>query len=393
MIADPARTFPRRYDLDWLRIIAFGVLIFYHVGMFYVSWGWHVKSVYASPAAEPFMSIVNPWRLALIFFISGVAIRFATDKAGSIARFAGTRIARLGMPILFGVCVLVMPQAYYQLRQSGEFSGSIVDFYPDYIALEQTFSTVTPTWNHLWYLVYVLMYILITLPFLPWLRQIAASAAWRRITSSPFLVAAVVILPFVAVEIWLTPRFPTTHALVGDWANHAHRFMVFLIGFLVAKDAGYWRTINKLTGPAVALAVGSWLFLANGSGIAARAGDFLSGTTLRVVFSYAAILYAWSCMLILFGIGQRFLNRPSPLLRYLTSAIFCYYVLHQTITVVAGYYLTGLRLGVGPEFLLLAVTTVAGCAIGYEIARRVPVLGLLVGVRQVSGFEKAGNHP
>ena len=25
----------RRYDLDWLRIIAFGLLIFYHVGMFY----------------------------------------------------------------------------------------------------------------------------------------------------------------------------------------------------------------------------------------------------------------------------------------------------------------------------------------------------------------------
>ena len=32
----------RRYDLDWLRIIAFGLLILYHVGMFYVTWGWHV---------------------------------------------------------------------------------------------------------------------------------------------------------------------------------------------------------------------------------------------------------------------------------------------------------------------------------------------------------------
>ncbi len=37
----------RRYDLDWLRVIAFLILIFYHTGMFYVTWGWHVKSVHA----------------------------------------------------------------------------------------------------------------------------------------------------------------------------------------------------------------------------------------------------------------------------------------------------------------------------------------------------------
>jgi hypothetical protein len=34
----------RRVDLDWVRIGAFGLLIFYHVGMLYVSWGFHIKS-------------------------------------------------------------------------------------------------------------------------------------------------------------------------------------------------------------------------------------------------------------------------------------------------------------------------------------------------------------
>ncbi|MET3906844.1 peptidoglycan/LPS O-acetylase OafA/YrhL [Bradyrhizobium sp. S3.3.6] len=29
----------RRIDLDWVRILAFGLLIFYHVGMLCVSWG------------------------------------------------------------------------------------------------------------------------------------------------------------------------------------------------------------------------------------------------------------------------------------------------------------------------------------------------------------------
>lgn len=379
---------PRRYDLDWLRIIAFGLLILYHVGMFYVTWGWHVKSEYASSAAEPFMRIVNPWRLALIFFISGVAIRFATDKAGSLGRFAGSRLARLGLPLLFGVYVLVMPQAYFQVRQSGEFAGSIADFYPDYVALEQAFSMITPTWNHLWYLVYVLVYILLVLPFLPLLKRFAASRVWSALTSSRVAVAVVLILPFVVFETWLVPRYPTTHALVDDWANHAHRLSIFLIGFLVAKDAGFWRTVRSLTFIATGLAVGAWFFLSNGSDIAAWARQYVSGTPLRFVFSYVMVIYAWSCMLILFGLGQRFLNRESPLLRYMTSAIFCYYVLHQTITVVAGYYLTQLQIGVVPEAIALTAITIGGCAVGYEIARRVPYVGILVGVRQSSGFSR-----
>lgn len=43
----------RRYDLDWLRIIAFGLLIFYHIGMFYVSWDFHVKSIHTAPSWSP----------------------------------------------------------------------------------------------------------------------------------------------------------------------------------------------------------------------------------------------------------------------------------------------------------------------------------------------------
>ena len=34
----------RRYDLDWLRVGVFALLIFYHVGMFFVPWGWHIKN-------------------------------------------------------------------------------------------------------------------------------------------------------------------------------------------------------------------------------------------------------------------------------------------------------------------------------------------------------------
>lgn len=379
----------RRYDLDWLRIIAFGLLIFYHVGMFYVTWGWHVKSVYAAPTVEPLMSVVNPWRLALLFFISGVAIRFATDKAESPGRFARSRVVRLGLPLMFGIYFWVMLQAYYQVRQSGEFTGSVFAFYPDYVALEQSFSTITPTWNHLWYLAYLLVYILVTIAILPWLQRIPESSAWQALTKRPLIVVFVLILPFAINEAWLSPIFPTTHELINDWAHHAHRFMIFLVGYFVAKDASFWRSVDKVWKFTPVLAIATWLILQNGQDIADWSHEYLSDSELRFIFSYVATLYSWACILTLLGFAQRFLNRESSQLRYLTGAIFCYYVLHQTITIIAGYYLTNYQLGVSVESLLVLAITVAGCALGYEIIRRVPGIRVLFGVHNVSGYRSS----
>ena len=111
---------------------------------------------------------------------------------------------------------------------------------------------------------------------------------------------------------------------------------------------------------------------------------------LRFLFSYIMIIYAWSCMLTLLGFGQRFLNRESPLLRYLTGAIFCYYVLHQTITVIAGYYLTEYQFGFVAESIVVLGVTVAGCVVGYELIRRIPYVGILFGVHRVSGYHPRG---
>lgn len=107
----------RRYDLDWLRIIAFGLLIFYHVGMFYVTWDFHVKSSRASDAIEPLMMLTNPWRLTLLFLISGAATRFMADKMKPGA-LTWARMGRLWPPLLLAVFVIVPPQSYYEIVEA-----------------------------------------------------------------------------------------------------------------------------------------------------------------------------------------------------------------------------------------------------------------------------------
>ena len=43
-----------------MRILAFGLLIFYHVGMPYASWGFHIKSVHRLTWLEPLMLFLKP---------------------------------------------------------------------------------------------------------------------------------------------------------------------------------------------------------------------------------------------------------------------------------------------------------------------------------------------
>src|SRR5690625_7675547 len=104
----------RRHDIDALRVFAFGILILYHVGMFYVAdWHWHVKSAYLSEALQWWMLLVNPWRMALIFLISGVAVHFMwRNVPASLVGLLRTR--RLLVPLLFGVGVVVATQACRQ---------------------------------------------------------------------------------------------------------------------------------------------------------------------------------------------------------------------------------------------------------------------------------------
>src|SRR5688572_4978183 len=175
----------RRYDLDWLRIAAFGLLILYHCGMFYVSWDWHVKSSRASEAIEPLMLLVNPWRLTLLFLISGAATRFMADKL-SPGALTWSRMGRLWPPLLLAVFVIVPPQAYYEIAEAiqalpthlaTQYPLTLDSFYFKYVTASGNWCDddgclTTPTYNHMWFVAYLILYTLALIPLLPLLRRI-----------------------------------------------------------------------------------------------------------------------------------------------------------------------------------------------------------------------------
>lgn len=378
--AAPSAAHARRYDLDWLRVIAFGLLIFYHIGMAYVPWEWHVKSPHGSDAWRLPMLMVNPWRLALLFFISGVAIRFAAEKMGGW-RFVRSRMLRIGLPIVFGMAIVVMPQSYFELLRYDEIERGIIDFWPRYLSLEQSFSMTTPTWNHLWYIVYLLVYVLILTPLLPACRWIADSSAFEALAQRPLGLLFGFALPFIGYEYVLSERFPTTHALFGDWNTHAVSLTMTIIGGVAGKSEAFWSGVRRGLPVFVTAVVvlGVWRML----GETAQDGDVPEWLLPAAAATWPAmgVLYAWSVILSLLALAQRFLDRPSAALRYLTGAVFCYYIVHQTIIVALVALLGRGEMSGSVELTLVVLSTIGGCALSYELARQVPGLRIALGIK------------
>ncbi len=370
----------RRYDLDWLRVIAFGFLIFYHIGMFYVTWGWHVKSPHAGPWLEPAMALINPWRLPLLFLISGSALRFAIDKS-RLTQFVPRRCMRLFVPIVFGMLVICAPQAYFELYSKGETGSDFWAFYGQYLDFDMEFSILTPTWNHLWYLVYILAYTLAVVALLPLLRWLDGPAealfSWLGRGALGWRLLLVPVLPFLCYAWLLAPRFPSTHAFYNDWANHAELFSIVLIGWFAAKSPALWGAVQRHLGPAIVLALGLLLVLAavrlTWGAVRADQGLATLMTLLRTVFMWAAIVA-------MLGLAQRYLNCDGPVLRFLTEAVFPYYILHQTLIVAVGFWVGGLLLPVWQEAGIITVATVVGCVVLTEAIKRLPPLRPLFGL-------------
>ncbi|MDX5330438.1 MAG: acyltransferase family protein [Caulobacteraceae bacterium] len=370
----------RRYDLDWIRIGAFFLLILYHVGMFYVPWDWHVKSPQPVAWLEPVMLLTNPWRLSLLFLVSGAATRFMADKmaAGTLAR---QRTARLLPPLIFGVLVIVPPQTYYEVVEAFAFDGGPLAFYARYITASGGWCDadgclITPTWNHLWFVTYLLAYTLVLAVLIATARPLLSRLERWCEAAPAWLLFAAPIAFLGLIRAVLLPRFGVTHALVDDWYTHALSFSMFLFGYLTARSEAVKARLIALRWPALAvfvIAYGSFAIFVAANDQGARS------LTLAMRFVYGAD--QWAAIVAILGFGARHLNRSHPALGYLTLAVFPYYIVHQTVIVVAGHHLAQLGLPQGLEATLVISFTFLVCALTYEIVRRIGPLRPLFGLK------------
>jgi glucan biosynthesis protein C len=383
----------RRLDLDWIRIAAFGLLVLYHCGMYYVSWDWHVKSPHASETLEPLMMLSSPWRLSLLFLVSGVATAFLFAKRP--AGFLGGRSWRLLVPLVFGMLVIVTPQGYYEVVEKlpGGYHDGYLAFWGRYLAADDSFCRDgdcldVPTWNHLWFVVYLWVYTVVAwalLRFAP--RGMARSGDWLAARLSGIGILLWPALLLAVARVALVGHFESTHALVDDWYNHAQYLPLFLLGILVATRDGVWDALRRQRWLALGLAAAgyafiAWYFFGSGFDDATPPPE-----ALRMLQRAVWALFQWSVIAAILGFARGMVFRDTAALRYLREAVFPVYILHQTITVVVAHNLQPLGLQPLVEGPLLVLATFGLSFAGFELVRRVRVLRPLFGLGPMASGE------
>jgi glucan biosynthesis protein C len=339
---------PRRYDLDWVRVSAFAGVFFYHCGRFFNSSGWHIKNAETSAVADILIGLFEPWGMPLIFAVSGASIFFAL-RPGRAGRFLFERGLRLMVPLALGIVVLAPPQIYLERLTHGDFQGSFFQFLPRYFNSDLAWTGV-----HLWYLEYLFLFTLILTPLFVWLKR----SAGRRMLevlgrfSAPSGTIFLWVVPLAIVAILVDP-FGLLRPALPEAVLRLIMFPLFVLyGFLIFADDGLQRAIARQRWIALILALVLLpvppLF---SHGITAW-GWKLSLPNYALLMTAGGLLI-WSCLLAFFGFAKRHWNVNRPLLAYANEAVLPFYILHQPVILLIGFFVVQMRLPIAIKYLLI----------------------------------------
>lgn len=342
----------RRYDIDWIRVIAIGLLLLYHVAIAFQPWGVMIgfitSNTYWNELWTPMM-MLNIWRIPLLFFVSGMGVYFAMQNK-TWKQLLQERALRIFLPYVFGSIFIFPASVYIWLR---------------YNNLPLTYN---PNPGHLWFLGNIVVYVVALLPVFFYLKENESGSMAtfiKKLFRTPFgllVPVAALILEAIVVK----PNPYTLYAMT--WHGFVLGFIAFFFGFcFVFAGTPFWKMLVSWR----------WLFV-----LAATAlfGYRFSQYQMRV--SDWLLVTESNCWIFsIFAVGHRYLNRPSRALSYLSQAVLPIYILHMIFLFLASALIFPLSIDVRIQFVLVLVITLAGCLGSYEIIRRINFLRPFFGLK------------
>jgi glucan biosynthesis protein C len=339
----------RQYYIDWLRILLILSVFLFHIGMIFNAWAWHIKNDQQyGGMLQSVMTFLHYWRMPLLFLISGAGTYFALGKRTS-AQYLGERFRRLFIPFAVGVFTLVPVQVYIE---KASLYSSLFDFYPH--MFEGIYPAGNFSWHHLWFIVYLFVIALLISPFLSMLRSARFLRFTHRmegIVTKP-LALNILIIPLLLSQIVLRRYFEVnTNDLVHDWASMALYIIFFMSGFMLLPNKNITEAIRKQRLLYFAATVAVTFFMFN---IPPLAGSERTG---EILWEVSSVFVALNCGITALGFAKQYLNRDSKLRKLANEAIFPFYLLHQPVIVVVGYFLVNLDIADFWKFVFITISS------------------------------------
>ncbi|MCU0438159.1 MAG: acyltransferase family protein [Raineya sp.] len=340
----------RRHDIDWLRVIAIGLLLVYHIAIVFQPWGTMVGFMTNTQTWESLwipMSMLNVWRIPLLFFISGMGVYFAMQNR-NIQQLIKERSIRILIPFIFGVLVIVpiyvyLLQIYYNREK---------EYFPN------------PA--HLWFLGNIFVYVLVLSPILFYLKKSTKIIRIiHKVFSSPLGFLAV--LAVFILEVLITQP-PIYELYVMTWHGFFLGIIAFGFGFSFAMcGTDFWEMLIKWKWV--------WIITAFALYIYRVLQPMMKVPDIQLVVESNLWIYS------VLALGYQYLNKPSKVLNYLSQAVYPIYIIHMIFIGLGCLLILPLNITVYLKFVLIVLFVTAGCLGSYEfLIKRFMIFRFLFGL-------------
>jgi len=359
----------RKSYIDNIRWICILILIPYHTFMIYNAWGedFYIEgqSIFATSA---FISALSPWFMPLLFCLAGISSYFALQKRTPL-EYAKERVAKLLIPLIAGILLVVPAQTYIAERFHNDFAGGYfyqyVLFFTGPTDLTGTRGGFTPA--HLWFLLFLFAISMIALPIMIVCKKRAVD-----MSKTPLIL----LIAMFAIPLALTPILDIGHS-AGRY------FGYFILGYLFLSADAILEKLDKYRAPLLAIAMSClagrmFLFYLN-----MNDNLFAPQLALDIFQSF----YGWITILAILGLGRHYCNFRNNITDYFTASSFPVYIFHQSWVIVVAYWVFMITENAFAQIILIIAASFILTYAAYEICKRIP------GLRFLFGIKTSGNTP
>tara|TARA_B100001113_G_scaffold353145_1_gene356483 strand:+ start:4649 stop:5956 length:1308 start_codon:yes stop_codon:yes gene_type:complete len=414
----------RRYDIDWLRVILFGLLIPFHVaiGVYWSTYGEDINpnitddpddrkeiaeegNDYTYDSVDPtsmFLHWMHQWRLAALFMISGMGTAFAF-KRRSWKTFLTERLQRLLVPMFFGMWTVGFAGGI--ITGSADLEGNtILDtliafilhvFLTSFVFWVPLFGKIIAL-GHLWFLWNLFLYSLLCVPIFHIVQKNVdgnLATALRSIFTIRFGLGIFILFPtlLAITELVFKPWFPGFIGIGYEWVWY---LAFFLFGYIciISRDRYYefLDTNRKVITVVTMLLTITFVIIRlqqHEDGVPYMDGGWIEQgifhNEMTVLSCFIHSFHAWFWCLTIFAWGSHLLNKRSSSLTYLNQGVYPFYIVHMPITFAGLKIAKELNFTGIPAVIAGCLIVLIGCWLVFEGVSRTRITRYLFGIKNI----------
>jgi glucan biosynthesis protein C len=372
----------RFHSLDSLRACMMLLGICFHASCSYATLAipvWHFKDASTSAIFNVPVLLIHVFRMPIFFALAGFFARFSWQRAGTRA-FLRNRATRIVLPFAVG-----WPILFVVTRPGFAYAASLTTHAPlpwltkDFYWSGKIFPTLVTM--HLWFLYYLIfLYLLFMLMAAIARRYVSAywqeraEAGFRRLLSSPWRSLILALPTCVPLYFMRTATIEIDASFLVQPKTLCAYGIFFGFGWLLYRQADLLSGFgnNAWVQVLVALLISPLYFLSIQRGLQAVPPR---GYGLHAFAVISGSVIVWLFVFGIMGLFVRYLDRPSPKIRYLADASYWMYLAHLPLMIWIPLALRSFRLPAIVKFTFVLAISLPVLLASYEWCVRYTIIG------------------